>query len=283
MFSTNTILKAVVFTACFTIGGVAQAFIGALSVGLGEMDENIGRIQTSFSAEAKFETEDITGKTRIFYQSGKVRDEIDLGGQDVVMIQRFDLNKFWMIIGQGMYMDIDPEKGSDKAPEYKLISREVIGPETVNGMSTTKYKSVYESKDGKFGGFTWFTDDNIAVKGFLIQKTKGEKQRLKFEFTNLKRGKQDDSLFEIPPGYRKFDMGNLGGMMNMDQMQREAAVAGNRTPPPANQPTSSSDDAEFGGEIVDEAKNTATDTVKEEPTREIKDSIRKGIRGFFGR
>lgn len=279
MFSTNSIIKTVVFTVCLTIGGVVQAFVGAMSVSLGEMDKNIGRIQVSFTAEAKFETEEMTAKTRIFYQPGKVRDEMNLGGQEMVMIQRFDLNKFWMLMGQGMYMDIDPEEGSDDAPDYKLISREVIGPESVNGIATTKYKSVYESKDGKFGGFTWFTDDNIAVKGFLVHKTKGEKQRFKFEFTSLKRGKQDDSLFEIPPGYKAF---NIGGMLNIDQLRRDAA--GNSAPTPENQSASTSnEDAGVVGEIADEAQETATDSVKEETTRAIKDSIRKGIGSFFKR
>jgi hypothetical protein len=222
MINTNYI-KAVVFTVCLATGGMAQAFVGAMAVGLGQMNDDVGRIQTSFSAEAKIETEEMTASTRIFYQPGKVRDEMNMDGQKMIMIRRFDMNKLWMIMGQGMYMDIDPEGGSQQAPNYRLLSREVIGPETVNGIETTKYKSIYESRDGKFGGFTWFTDDNIAVKGFLVHQTKGEKQRVKFEFTSLNRGPQADSLFEIPPGYRSFNMGgipNMGGMPNMGRMPR---------------------------------------------------------------
>ena len=210
--NTNNIIRAVVSTLCFAIGGAAHAFVGVLAVGLGQMNEDVGQIQSSFAADASVETEEMPANERDKSTPGKGRADMKMGGQEMVTIRNFDTNKVWMILGQGMYMEIDAAKGSDQAPEYKLISREVIGPEIVNGMETTKYKSVYESKDGKFGGFTWYTDDNIAVKGFLIHEQKGEKQRIKFELTNLIRGAQADSLFEIPPGYQKLNMGGMGQM-----------------------------------------------------------------------
>jgi hypothetical protein len=200
-----------------SIATTAHAFVGTIAVGLGRMND-VGEIKTSFAANAKLETEEMTVDTRIHYKPGKVRDELNVGGQEMVTIRRFDISKVWMIMGRGMYMEIDADQGSEQAPDYKLISREVIGPETVNGMKTTKYKSVYETADGKFGGFTWYTDDNIAVKGFLVHQSKGEKQRVKFEFTSLERGDQPDSLFEIPDGYQQLNMGGIPGMPDMKGM-----------------------------------------------------------------
>jgi len=200
------------------IGANARAFVGQIAVGLGRLND-VGEIKTSFSADAKLETEEMTVDTRIFYQPGMVRDEIDMGEQAMVTIHRFDLNKIWMIMGPGMYMETEPDQGNEQAPEFKLLSREIIGPETINGMKTTKYKSIHETKAGKFGGFTWYTDDNIAVKGFLIHQTKGEKQRVKFELMNLERGDQPDSLFEIPEGYQKFEMGGMPWMPNIKKMR----------------------------------------------------------------
>jgi hypothetical protein len=216
--SSQNIAKTAVVIICFMYGLSANAFVGQIAVGLGQMNQ-IGQIDTAFAADAKVETEDMNANTKIFYKPGKLRDEMNMGGQEMVMIRRFDLNKLWMIMGQGMYMDVDPEGGSDQAQQYKLIEREVIGPETVNGMQTTKYKSVYESKDGKFGGFTWFTEDNIAVKAFMIQETKGEKQRIKFEITDLRRGAQPDSMFEIPAGYQQLNTGGFAGMPSPGAIQ----------------------------------------------------------------
>jgi len=217
--------KAMTYVAVMLlIGGAAQAFVGQIAVGLGRMND-VGEIKTSFSADAKLETEEMTVDTRIHYKPGKVRDEMKMGGQEMITIHRFDLDKVWMIMGPGMYMEIEADQSSKQAPDYKLISREIVGPEKVNGMKTTKYKSVYETSDGKFGGFTWYTDDNIAVKGFLVHQTKGEKQRVKFELMHLERGEQPDSLFEIPQGYQKLNMPgmpNMGGMGGMGARGRGA-------------------------------------------------------------
>lgn len=209
-------IKFVVSTSAYLVlmllvAGAAQAFVGSIAVALGQLNE-VGEIKTSFSADAKLETEEMTVDTRIFYKPGKVRDEIKVVGHDMVTIHRFDLAKIWVILGRGMYMEIAPGKANKQNPDFKLISREIMGPETVNGMPTTKYKSVYESRDGRFDGFTWYTEDNIAVKGFLVHESKGEKQRVKYEFTNLVRAEQPDSLFDIPAGYQKIDLGGLPGL-----------------------------------------------------------------------
>jgi len=284
----SMIIKAALFTTGMTVCSMAQAFVGSIAVGLGQMDKDIGQINTSFSADAKLETEAMTTMTHVYYKPGMVRDEIQMNGQEMVTIHRFDLNKVWMLMGQGMYMEVDPDKGSKQAPQYKLISREVIGPDEVNGIPTTKYKSIYESDEGKFGGFTWFTKDNIAVKGFLVQQTKGEKHRIKFEFQNLKRGAQADSLFEIPEGYRNFQMGGFSTMQGMSQ-----GMAGAQAAPPANAtagahptpPTNSipGEDGGFAAEMADEAQKTAEDTAKDETKRNIRDTIIKGFGSLFGK
>ncbi|RKZ12007.1 hypothetical protein DRQ50_12645, partial [bacterium] len=135
-----------------------------------------------------------------------------MGNQSMVTIQRFDLNKSWILMGQGMYIENDLGE-SAQAPEYKLIEKEVLGEEIINGMQTTKYKTVFQGPGGKFGGFTWLNADNIAVKGFMISKENGQKQRIMFELRNIQIGNQDDALFDLPPGSRKMDMGGIGNMM----------------------------------------------------------------------
>jgi hypothetical protein len=258
-------------------GSVSFAMVGAIAVGLGEMNDDIGRVQTSFSADAVLETDEMTAKSRVFYQPGMVRDEMNIGGQQMVMIRRFDLNKFWMIMTQGMYMESDADQESEQNPNYKLVSRDVIGKETVNGIETTKYKSVYESDDGKFGGFTWYTDDNIAVKAFLIHESKGEKQRFKYEMSNLQRDAQSDELFEIPAGYQKFNMGGFGNMAGSAVPPASSSDAATPTSAvPASKPPAK--DSGFAGEVADEAQDTA----QQETKREVRDSVRRGIRDLFG-
>jgi hypothetical protein len=287
----NNVRAALIFV-CLIATGSAHAFVGGIMVGIGQMNEDVGQIQVSFTADATLETEDMTANTRVFYKPGKVRDEMDMSGQQMVTIRRFDLNKVWMIIGQGMYMEVDPEEGNAQAPDYKLVSREIVGRETVNGMDTTKYKSVYESKDGKFGGFTWFTDDNIAVKGFMISETKGQKERFKFEVKNLQRGAQDDSMFEIPAGYQQMNMGGFAGMGAMQQQQMEQMKQaqqqaqqqqGSQAPSPyGTQPQQAGQQQEDGGFVEDVAEES-TEEVKDATSDEIVKGIGSGVRKGFGK
>ncbi|NNL84749.1 MAG: hypothetical protein HKP27_03810 [Myxococcales bacterium] len=211
MGTRNTLVALLL--ALSAVGATASdAFVGTIAVGLGPMNE-VGEVKTSFSADARAKTEEGTINSRLHYRPGMVRDEMEMGGQKVVTIRRMDLKKVWMImVGQGMYMESVPGQPSEQAPEYRLVSREVIGPETVKGMATTKYKSVYESDEGRFTGFTWYTEDHIAVKAVLMSENRGEKQRLEYELSNLKRDTQAPSLFEVPAGYRKLDMGGIPRM-----------------------------------------------------------------------
>ncbi len=278
----NSFIRLAIAMIGLVAAGAAQAFVGGIAVGLGEMDENIDRVTVSFSADVQIETDEFTAKGRIYHQPGMVRDEMNMGGQEMVIINRFDLNKVWVIMMQGMYMEVDPEKGSEQAPQYELLSREVIGPEMVNGIAATKYKSVYKTKDGKFGGFTWYTDDNIAVKAFMISEIKGEKERMKFEFISLDRGPQVASLFEIPDGYQPMNMGGMAGMAQQMQQAQQEAAAQESAAKQSGQ-SSNEDDPGFVKDVSEkseqEAKNAASDEIVEEVGR----SVRKGFGKLFGR
>ncbi|MGI9331180.1 MAG: LolA family protein [Gammaproteobacteria bacterium] len=279
-------IKALAFLLSLIFAGAAQAFVGTIAVGLGQMTDEVGEISTPFSADATLETEEMTANAKVYYQPGMVRDELNMGGQQIVTINRFDLNKVWMIMMQSMYMEVDPEQGSDQAPQYELVSREIIGRETVNGMDTTKYKSVYKTKDGRFGGFTWYTDDNIAVKAFMVSETNGDKQRVKYEFSNLQRGPQDPSLFELPPGAQKMNMGGLSGMSGMMNQQQRQAMQQNQpnTGTAAPQPQSAEEqEPGFVEEVAEKSTEEAKQSASDEIANEIGSGVRKGIGRMFGR
>ena len=191
----------------------AHSFVGGMTVALGRTAQ-MGEVKTPFSADALVNTEQNQATSHVYYSPGMVRDDMDMGGQKMTSIQRYDLGKVWILMGPGMYMEQKIGE-SAQAPEYKLVERTELGKDTVNGMDTTKYKTVYEGPDGRFAGITWFTDDNIAVKGDIVSESKGENQRILFTLSNLKRGKQPASLFELPKGARRFDIPNMAGMTGM--------------------------------------------------------------------
>ncbi len=209
---TLLVTKTLVLIMIAVFSAQAHAVGGTIAVGLNEANQ-LDTVQVSFAADATIETDEFSVTERIYYVPGMVRDDMQMSGQQMVFIQRYDLGKLWMLMpGQNVYMESDVSQPSEQLEQYRLVEREVVGQETVNGMDTTKYKVIYENSKDKFGGFTWFTDDFIAVKAFLISEEKGEKQRIQFEITNLMRGPQDRSLFDLPEGSTKLDMTGMAGM-----------------------------------------------------------------------
>tara|TARA_R110001592_G_scaffold363248_3_gene682127 strand:- start:27012 stop:27779 length:768 start_codon:yes stop_codon:yes gene_type:complete len=245
---TRRLPAAMLVSLLFLLCIPAQAFVGGIAVSIGRATNTEGAEIPPFSADAQLETEEHTLNSHVYYKPGMVRDVTDMGGMEMVTIQRFDEGKVWVLMGQGMYMETEIGE-AEQAPEYQLIERTVEGKETVNGMETTKYKTIYEGPDGRFGGFTWFTDDNIAVKGFIVSDTKGEKQRLQWTMTNVQRGEQPAALFELPPGARP--MGGMGGLMDMMGMG-------------SAKPEGTADDPNDGGEAsLQDAANSVLKGVSE--------------------
>ena len=195
----------------------AQAVVGTIVVSLGRTSD-ARPIEVGFSADARVVAAGMTMNSKINYQSERLRDQAIVEGQQVTIIQRYDLGKTWILMTPTMYME--HELGTAlQAPDYTLVMKEAVGEEVINGVETTKYETIYQSAQGRFGGFTWVNEDNIAVKGTLFSETGGKREEISFELTNLDISEQPEELFELPAGANKFDMSNFGGMMNSLKQQ----------------------------------------------------------------
>jgi hypothetical protein len=249
------IIKTFVLITVALLSAQAHAVGGSIAVGLNEANQ-LDTVQVSFVADATIETDEFSVTERIYYVPGMVRDEMQMSGQQIVFIQRYDLGILWMLMpGQNVYMESDVSQPSEQLEQYRLVEREVVGQETINGMDTTKYKVIYENSKDKFGGFTWFTDDFIAVKAFLISEEKGEKQRIQFEITNLILGPQDSSLFDLPEGFTNLDMTGMAGMNNMPGFD--------------------------GGGFADRMAEAAKQAAEQEAENEVQDKVGKLFKKLF--
>lgn len=192
--------------------------------------------KVEYSADSTMETEGgMTMKSRVYHSPGKQRMEMGGEGGNVT-IMRKDKKVIWMLMGN-MYMETAMNQADSQDPHDMDIQQTAVGEETVNGVKTTKYKVIATKKDGsKFGGFFWTTKDGITVKMDLLSKEGDKKMRMSSELTNLKIGKQDPKLFEIPPGYTKNDMGAMmgdtgkgkgkGGAPNIQEMMKGMGKGG---------------------------------------------------------
>ena len=176
------------------------------------------RPQVEYSADSVMQYEEGTIQQRVFVTPTKERKEMLTGaGDGAVQIFRFDTKVMWQLMpSEKMYMEhsiAGKPQGND--PSHWTYEDTVMGEETLNGMKVTKYKTIATSTDGKkFGGFSWRTKEGISIKQDLLYKEGNDKKRMMTELSNLKIGKQDPNLFEIPDGFQKFDMaGMMGGAM----------------------------------------------------------------------
>ena len=170
--------------------------------------------KVQYSADSHMETSQAVMDGMVYYAPGKERREYVQDGDKTIMILRHDKKKMWMLMPEEkMYMETPMAKARiDDLSAYQ-IKQMRVGPETVNGIKTTKYKVIMIGSNGnKMGGFFWVTKDDIVVKMDAIAVDKQGKERFKIDLKNLKVGTQDPALFEVPAGYSS-GMPGLGSMM----------------------------------------------------------------------
>ena len=208
-------IKMLLLAAAITMAGAAQAAKPTPP-------------QVEYSADTAMETAEVSMKGHVNYAPTRERREMVMdGGDKMIMITRHDKKVAWTLMpAEKMYMEMSLDQASSQAKDdtskYK-IEQTVVGPEMINGVNTTKSKIIMTGPKGeKMGGFMWTTKDNIVVKMDAIAIDKKDKHRFKTELTNLKVGKQDPALFEIPSGYSKMSMGmpSFGSLMGGDDKEK---------------------------------------------------------------
>jgi hypothetical protein len=177
-----------------------------------------------------------------------------------------------------MYMENSLAKAAAKDVSQWDVEETVMGEEVLNDMKVTKYKTIATSTDGKkYGGFSWRTKEGISIKSDLLYKEGNEKKRMMTELKNVRIGRQDSKLFEIPEGYTKFDMAGMmsGGMMGQKAMgQPPMDRPSSRNRPTVHQP---------GGTVPQETVPVAPEP---EPPADDRSDVQKAgdmMKKLFGR
>jgi hypothetical protein len=209
------------------------------------------RPQVEYSADSSTQSEEGTIEQHVYATPTKERQELLTGGGDgMVQIFRYDTKVLWQLMpSERMYMEHSMADAAGRSQGKDLsqwdFEETAMGEEVLDGIKVTKYKTIATSTDGKkYGGFSWRTKDGIALKQDLLYKEGNEKHRMLVELKNLKVGKQDPKLFEIPDGFTKFDMagmmGGMGGMMGgagmgMPPAERSGSHRSRPAPTPADE------------------------------------------------
>ena len=84
------------------------------------------------------------------------------------------------------------------------LTRNPVAQETVNGFATTKYAIEEEAPEGRAAGSLWLSREGIPMKCDAKFEAGNRKvTTIHWELRDVKIGRQDAALFEVPSGYAK--------------------------------------------------------------------------------
>jgi hypothetical protein len=169
-----------------------------------------------YTAVREIVSEQGSFKQRVHASKGMERTEMQMGGMSMVSIIRPDRKLVWSLMpAQRMYQEVSIEQARRRDPGVSDPQIEIskLGQETVDGIAATKYRLILKNKSG--GGFVWLTGENIPIKMEFISREGGAGVRVGMRLREVKTGRLDPALFEIPAGYTRMpSMGGLGtGML----------------------------------------------------------------------
>jgi hypothetical protein len=149
-------------------------------------------------------------KGRLYSAKEKERREMAVERQQSVILTDRGKKKAWVLMPQQrLYMVVSGQGKQEEDPSRLIREGDVkltnLGSERVNGMATTKYKIVVTTKSHEpIEALAWLTSDYVPVR--MESVTQGSARSFRVDHTNIKVGKQDPALFEVPAGYREMKM-----------------------------------------------------------------------------
>ena len=179
-----------------------------------------------FSADVTSQRQSNTSVNKLYSSSNKVRLEVQTGnpmGPSALILDEAQHKYIMLMAQQHMYMDAPPlmvkplitqfwrvQDPNDACSQWKTVAQTAgtdqnwgsctkVGSDTVNGRDTVKYEGV--SKKGE-KTHVW-----VDTKLHCVIKT--DESSGGFELKNIQEASQPASLFEVPSGFTKVDMGTM--------------------------------------------------------------------------
>lgn len=154
-----------------------------------------------FSAD--FVTTDMekTSLGRIWVKGDRIRQEVTGSEGSFISIYRFDKMVLWTLMPGNKYMERNPPPNPNR-PQKEDFQQSALGVETLNGYPCEVIKYVYKKKaDGIY--VVWISQKlNYAIK--TETRTSNNRVIAATECKNIREEAVNDTLFELPAGYRKF-------------------------------------------------------------------------------
>ncbi|MBV8508183.1 MAG: hypothetical protein JOZ11_20550 [Alphaproteobacteria bacterium] len=166
--------------------------------------ETLGDARVGFSAERVLVIDGQSYVGRMWHMPGEQRHEQDLPALRPIFILRADSAVGDIILPKlHTVVEFALPKELSMFGDPGLL-RKPVGPETVNGIATTKYEVDEKTPQGRAVGELWLSEEGIPMKcDARLATDKGKVSTIRWELRHVKIGAQDAALFEIPRDYAK--------------------------------------------------------------------------------
>jgi len=195
---------------------IAVRTVGSLIVALMTVATLLAQVLPSqFSADMKTTGRGMSSTGKLYFGGPKVRMDIASQGHQSIMITDTQRKVSYMLMpDQHMYMEMSTAmQGAKRSPDWRVYDPahpcanvpdttcERLGPGIADGRLCDKWK--FSNSKRASSQTTW-----IDQKTGIPIRTETSDGTV-MELTNIKEGAQSASLFEIPSGYTKMDMGAM--------------------------------------------------------------------------
>lgn len=149
--------------------------------------------------------------------TGQAKSSGPMGGKMTIIVDSAAKKMYMMMAEQHMYMEFSTDqdspmtqrmpsvqdmlKSGDMCAGHEGATCKKIGTESIDGRPCDKWEMT--EKSGKTE--TFWLDQKLH---FPIKLAVGDTTTV---YSNIKEGSQDASLFKVPAGFQKLDMGSMGG------------------------------------------------------------------------
>ena len=178
----------------------------AVAAGMPARAALLGDASMSYSAERTVTVNGNSYTGTVFHMPGRDRHEQVIQGMPEVVILDAAAKRGWLVLpGLRSYVEFAFPQLMAELGDPSLLRRPV-GRETINGVRTTKFRIERTAADGmQAQGFAWVSPDGVLMRldGTVQRPGASRPTAIRMELDKLQPGRQDQGLFDLPPGLVK--------------------------------------------------------------------------------
>ena len=176
----------------------------------------LGDASVSYRAERTVTVDGRSYSGPVFHQPGHQRHEQDLFGMhEVFLLDTEQARGILVLPAVKTYLEFPfpPLMAELDSPD---LLRHPVGPETVAGIATTKYRVDHTAQDGsRAEGFVWVSRTGILMKleASVTRAHGGRPMAIAMALSQVAIGPVDPSLFQVPQGLVRLPPDALGPLL----------------------------------------------------------------------